>query len=86
MKSLNSDRIYLWSKRLGVVLLLAMAIVAIGNAQQFSADEKAGGEKLMGLQATILPASRLWTISPGRSRLASRRKTHLQQRVQESGI
>ncbi len=37
MKSVTSDRIYLWSKRLGLILLLAMAIVAVGNAQQSSA-------------------------------------------------
>jgi outer membrane protein OmpA-like peptidoglycan-associated protein len=40
MKSVTSDRIYLWSKRFGAVLLIAMAIVAAGNAQQFSAGEK----------------------------------------------
>jgi hypothetical protein len=40
MKSVSSDRIYLWSKRLGAVLLIAMAIVAAGNAQRFSAGEK----------------------------------------------
>ncbi len=43
MKSARSDRIYLWSKRLGAVLLIAMAIVAAGNAQQFSAGETARG-------------------------------------------
>jgi hypothetical protein len=37
MKSVSSDRIYLWSKRLAAALLLALAIVAAGNAQQFSA-------------------------------------------------
>jgi hypothetical protein len=37
MKSVSSDLIYLWSKRLGAILLLAMAIVAVGNAQQSSA-------------------------------------------------
>jgi hypothetical protein len=40
MKSVSSDQIYLWSKRLGLILLLAMAIVAVGNAQQPSAREK----------------------------------------------
>lgn len=40
MKSISSDRINRWSKRLGAVLLIAMAIVAAGNAQQFSAGEK----------------------------------------------
>jgi hypothetical protein len=40
MESVKSNRIYLWSKRLGAVLLIAMAIVAAGNAQQFSAGEK----------------------------------------------
>jgi hypothetical protein len=40
MKSASSDRIYLWSKRLGAILLLAMAIVAVGNAQQSSAGKK----------------------------------------------
>ena len=40
MKSVSSDRIYLWSKRLGAILLLAMAIVAVGNAQQSSAGKK----------------------------------------------
>jgi hypothetical protein len=40
MKSVSSDRIYLWSKRLGVVLLLAMAIVAAGNAKRLSAGKK----------------------------------------------
>ena len=40
MKSVSSDQIYLWSKRLGFILLLAMAIVAVGNAQQPSAREK----------------------------------------------
>lgn len=40
MKSVSSDRIYLWSKRLGAMLLLAMAIVAVGNAQQSSAGKK----------------------------------------------
>jgi hypothetical protein len=41
MKSTTSDRIYLWSKRFGAILLIAMAIVAAGNAQQFSAGKKA---------------------------------------------
>jgi hypothetical protein len=40
MKSVSSDQIYLWSKRLGLILLLAMAIVAVGNAQQSSGGEK----------------------------------------------
>jgi hypothetical protein len=40
MKSVTSDRIYLWSKRFGAALLIVMAIVAAGNAQQFSAGEK----------------------------------------------
>lgn len=40
MKSVSSNRIYLWSKRFGVILLIAMAIVAVGNAQQFSGGEK----------------------------------------------
>ncbi len=40
MKSASSNRIYLWSKRFGAILLIAMAVVAVGNAQQFSAGEK----------------------------------------------
>jgi hypothetical protein len=40
VKSASSNRIYLWSKRFGAVLLIAMAIVAAGNAQQCSAGEK----------------------------------------------
>jgi hypothetical protein len=46
MKSVTSDRIYLWSKRIGAILLIAMAIVAAGNAQRFSAGEdgKAKGQ------------------------------------------
>ena len=39
-ESVTSNRIYLWSKRLGAALLVAMAIVAAGNAQQPSAAEK----------------------------------------------
>jgi hypothetical protein len=49
MKSVSMDRIYLWSKRLGVILLLAMAIVAVGNAQQSSAGEKGRGERCRSL-------------------------------------
>jgi len=30
----------MWSKRFGAILLIAMAVVAVGNAQQFSAGEK----------------------------------------------
>jgi hypothetical protein len=40
MKSPSSNRIYLWSIRLGAILLIAMAIVAAWNAQQSSAGEK----------------------------------------------
>lgn len=40
MESARSNRIYLWSKILGAILLLAMAIVAAGNAKQLSAGEK----------------------------------------------
>jgi flagellin-like protein len=40
MESASSNRIYLWSKRFGAILLIAMAIVAAGNAQQLSAAEK----------------------------------------------
>ena len=40
MESVTSNRIYLWSKRFGAILLIAMAIVAAGNAQQFSAGKK----------------------------------------------
>jgi len=40
MKSVSSNRIYLWSKGLGAFLLIAMAIVSAGNAQQFSAGDK----------------------------------------------
>jgi flagellin-like protein len=40
MESVTSNRIYLWSKILGAALLIAMAIVAAGNAQQFSARKK----------------------------------------------
>jgi hypothetical protein len=41
MESASSNRIYLWSKILGAILLLALAIVAAGNAQQLSAGKKA---------------------------------------------
>jgi hypothetical protein len=40
MESATSDRIYLWSIRFGAVLLIAMAIVAVGNAQRSSAGQK----------------------------------------------
>jgi len=40
MKPPSSNQVYLWSKRFGAILLIAMAIVAAGNAQQFSASEK----------------------------------------------
>ncbi len=40
MKSPSSNQVYLWSKRFGAILLIAMAIVAAGNAQQFSASGK----------------------------------------------
>jgi hypothetical protein len=40
LESTTSNRIYLWSKRFGAILLIAMAIMAVGNAQQFSAGEK----------------------------------------------
>jgi flagellin-like protein len=39
LESATSDRIYLWSIRFGAILLIAMAIVAAGNAQRFSAGE-----------------------------------------------
>jgi hypothetical protein len=41
LESVTSNRIYLWSKRFGAILLIAMAIVAAGNAQQSSTNEKA---------------------------------------------
>jgi hypothetical protein len=67
MKSVTSKRIYLWSKILGAALLIAMAIVAAGNAQQFSAGEK-GKLNLAG--ATIYPAGRrLRTIPPKSPRI-----------------
>lgn len=66
MKSVSSDRIYVWSKRLGVVLLLAMAIVAVGNAKKLSAGKKTG-VNVAGLQA----------VDSGRSRLLARFKHRL---------
>jgi hypothetical protein len=63
MESVTSNRIYLWSKILGAALLIAMAIVAAGNAQQFSAREK-GKVNVSGPQSTILPTGRLRTIPP----------------------
>jgi hypothetical protein len=47
MRSITSDRIYLWSKRFGAGLLIAMAIVAAGNAQQFSGGGKGKGKGQM---------------------------------------
>jgi flagellin-like protein len=44
MESVMSNRIYLWSKRFGAILLIAMAIVAAGNAQQSSTNEKANAK------------------------------------------
>ena len=49
MKSVSSDQIYLWSKRLGFILLLAMAIVAVGNAQRSSGGEKGKANVAEGL-------------------------------------
>jgi hypothetical protein len=40
LESATSNWIYLWSKGFGAILLIAMAIVAVGNAQQFSAGKK----------------------------------------------
>jgi hypothetical protein len=77
MESATSSRIYLWSKILGAALLIALAIVAAGNAQQFSAGEK-GKANVAG--ATIYyPAGRSTpdgsSQSP-RTKPACRDKTH----------
>jgi hypothetical protein len=64
MKSASSNRIYLWSKRFGAILLIAMAVVAVGNAQQFSAGEKGK------IKGQILPerATRLSCRTPKQDR------------------
>jgi hypothetical protein len=70
MESATSNRIYLWSKRLGAALLIAMAIVAAGNAQQFSAGEK-GKVNVVG--AKIYSAGRSTPDDPAKARELNRR-------------